>query len=110
VASVPLGSISVGLGITPVPLGAELGAAVGAFVVLGVVAFVVVWLPLLLTVVSGVCRRQPLNMARIMIILKRKMPAFFMEFPPILLEFDAIVTEIEKFTLVNCVELVVSIG
>jgi hypothetical protein len=103
---VPLGSISVGLGITPVPL----GAVVGAFPVLGVVAFVVVWFPVVVTVVSGVCRRQPVNMARIKIMLRVKMPAFFIEFPPVLLEFDAIITETDDFTLVICVLKAVSIG
>jgi hypothetical protein len=85
--------------------------ALGVLVVLGVVAFVVELVPgvMVVLVVSGV-RRQPEHMAATSSTVRIKIPAFFMEFPPILLEFDASISDIARFSLVICVLWTVSKG
>jgi hypothetical protein len=105
VPSVVSGIKSVASGITPVAVG-----GVVVMVVLGIVALpvVVVLGATVLLVVSGLRRRQPENMAATSSNVKIRIPAFFIEFPPVLLEFDAIISRCGIFTLVICVARTVS--
>ena len=107
VPSVVSGTKSVASGITPVAVG-----GVVVMVVLGIVALpvVVVLGATVLLVVSGLRRRQPENMAATSSNVKIRIPAFFIEFPPILLEFDASISDIAGFSLVICVLWMVSEG
>lgn len=75
-----------------------LGACVVEWVVPGTVVLVV----------SGYCFRQPANKVAVIKMLNAIIPALFMEFPPFLLEFDAIISRNRRITLVICAVRMVS--
>ena len=99
-----------GMLVAPVVLGEVITGA-------GRVALVVAWVVLVVELVAPVvmvvsedCPRQPLNIAMIRITVRVKIPAFFIEFPPVLLEFDAIISENDVITLLIFAVRVVSKG
>ena len=91
-------------------LGCVITGAGSVALVVVCVGFAVELVVPVVMVVSVDCPRQPLNIAMIRITVKVKIPAFFIEFPPVLLEFDAIISEIVVFTLVICAVRIVSKG